>query len=466
MKRIGLWSLSLFWVAGVWDGCQRTPLPAEVDLLVRGGTVLTMDSAGTVHDPGFVAVRGDAIVAVGSRDEASLFEAARVIEAEDDLILPGLVNGHQHAAMVLMRGLGDDLPLLDWLHRFVFPVEREFVDEEFVYWGTLLAAAEMIRTGTTTFADMYYFEGKVAEAVEQAGLRGVLGQTIIGFPAPDHESPQSALAYTEEFITRWKGHPLVTPAVAPHAPYTCSPEVLQAARALSERHGVPLLIHLAETQDEVRQVQEEAGLTPVAYLASLGLLSHRVIAAHVVWPSSEEIRLLREYRVGVIHNPRSNMKLASGVAPLKELWEASVELGLGSDGAASTGNLDLFQEMAAAARLQKVTRRDASFPAARQVVELATIGGARALKLEDLVGSLEVGKQADLVVVQGTSWGAVPSFDPYSTLVYGLNGSAVRTVVVAGRVLLDEGRLQTVDTEAVLARARDYQRALARIKQD
>ena len=419
----------------------------SVDLLISGGTVVTMDAAFTVYDPGFVAVREDRIVALGPLADVSRYSAVRSLEVADTIVLPGLINGHQHAPMTLFRGLGSDLKLMDWLTRYIFPAESKNVDRNFVFWGALLAATEMLESGTTTFADMYYFEEEVARAISTAGMRGILGQTIIGFPAPDYTTPEEALKGAEQFIVDWKDDPLVTPAVAPHSPYTCSREVLDACRELAEKHDVPLIIHLAETRDEVRQVEESTGFRPVTYLNEIGFLVDRLIAAHVIWAREEEIRMLQEHGVGVIHNPESNMKLASGTAPVPLLLEAGVDVGLGTDGAASNNNLDLLQEADTMAKLHKHSTGDPTVIPARVALVTATIGSARALDLEADLGSLEVGKKADLVVLGLGEASAVPVYDPYALVVYSLHGSAVETVIVNGRVVVEDGRILTVDRE-------------------
>ncbi len=438
-------------------GTPPTAGGQEVDLLVTG-TVITMDPDYTVYEPGYVAISDDTIVAVGPLAQDSDYPAARRLDAAGSLILPGLINGHQHAAMSLMRGMADDLRLMDWLYNYMFPAEKENVDPEFVYWGTLLSAAEMLASGTTTYADMYYFEDQVARATAEAGMRAVLGQTIIGFPAPDHASPDEALSYTEEFIRRWKDHSLVIPAVAPHAPYTCSREVLLACKELADRYDVPLLIHLAETENEVQQLVKETGFRPTQYLEEIGFLSERLIAAHVVWAQPHELDLLKLRGVGVVHNPESNMKLASGVAPVVQMLGKEMQLGLGTDGPVSNNNLDLFQEMDTMAKLHKVDSGDPTALSARQALTIATRGGAAALGLEDQIGSLEPGKRADLILVKLDSPAAFPLYDFYSTLVYSLNGSSVHTVIVNGRVIIEDRRFLHLNIGEIFRRADSYKR--------
>ncbi len=464
MKTKPFWTACICLALILAPACRsRQPAAGDkrpVDLLVRGAAVATMDDSFTVHAPGFVAVSGDSIVAVGPADQADRYRAASEIAVPGGLVLPGLVNGHQHAPMVLFRGLADDQTLMEWLQKYIFPAEAKNVDPDFVYWGTLLSAVEMLQTGTTTYADMYYFEDKVAEATSRLGMRGVLGQTIIGFPAPDYATPEETLQATEGFLQRWRDHPLIIPAVAPHAPYTCSREVLMAAKALADRYDAPLLIHLAETEEEVRQVREATGQTPVRYLRQIGFLADRVVAAHAVWVDAEEIAILKEFGVGVIHNPESNMKLASGVAPVPEMLAAGIDVGLGTDGASSNNNLDMLQEVDSMAKLHKLFRKDPTVISARQALRAATLGSARALGLGDSLGSLEAGKKADLIVLGRSAAAAWPSYDPHSQAVYSLLGGSVDTVVVGGRIVLRSGRPTNFEMAELLSRVEGFQRKI------
>ena len=426
---------------------------APVDLLVKGGTVVTLDPAMRVLEGGAVSVRGARIEAVLAAGE-KLPPAKETLDARGRLVIPGLVNAHGHAPMVLFRGLADDLPLMEWLQQVIFPAEARAVDAEFCYWGTLLACAEMARSGTTTFADMYYFEADMARAVDRAGLRAVLGQTVIGFPAPDHQTPEAALRAAEEFIVAWKGHARVVPSVAPHALYTTSLEIVRRARELSRRHGVPFQMHARESPEEDALVQQRLGRTAIAALEEAGLLGPGVLLHHVVTADEADIALLARRGVGVSHNPQSNMKVAAGTARVPELLAAGVAVGLGTDGAASNNDLDLFGEMDTAAKLHKLLRRDPTVLPAREVLRLATLGGARALGLGERIGSLEPGKQADIVLVDVRAPEAQPLYDVYSHLVYALRGGAVSSVVVDGRVVLRERRLLTFDDGALLAQVR------------
>jgi 5-methylthioadenosine/S-adenosylhomocysteine deaminase len=451
---VGCGSSSTSETAPVGAGSEQTR--ETVDLLIFGGTVVTMDEQRQVITNGAVVTNDGAIVAVGPAAEiAYLYDARQTIRAGvNDIVLPGLVNGHNHAAMTLLRGVADDMPLMDWLENYIFPAEAALVDTEFVRAGTALAALEMIRTGTTTFADMYYFEDDVAWVIRDAGLRGILGETILDMPTPDANSVDEALAYTEQFLQNWADHPRVIPAVAPHAPYTNSPETLQRTAELARRYGAPLLIHLAETRDELEQIRGQYGRSPVQHLERLGVLGPEVISAHSIWLDAADIATLASRGVGVVHNPESNMKLASGTMPIAELRAAGVAVGLGTDGAASNNDLDLFGAMLTAALLHKHTQEDPTALPAAEVVALATIDGARALGLEEMIGSLEVGKRADLIVIDGTGANMVPRYDPYSHLTYAARGADVKVSVVDGRVLYREGEFTTLDPDTIVTTAR------------
>jgi 5-methylthioadenosine/S-adenosylhomocysteine deaminase len=431
----------------------------KVDLLVTGGTVVTMDAQRRVIEDGAVAIRGDSIVAVGPRAEIeSRFEAAQTIDAHGALVMPGLINGHAHAAMSLFRGLADDLALDEWLQKYIFPAEARNVTPDFVEWGTRLGVLEMLRGGITTYADMYYFEDVVARVTKDAGMRGVLGETIIDFPAPDNKTPGEALAYTQKYLNQWKGDPLIIAAVAPHSIYTCSEKTLQDAATLARRNGAPILIHIAEAQFELEQSREKHGATPVAYLERAGILGPDVIGAHCIWVDQADIATLAHFNVGCINNPSSNMKTAAGVMPVPEMLAAGEPIGLATDGAASNNNQDMFEEMDLAAKLQKIARMNPRALPEKQVVEMATINGARALHLEKIIGSLETGKKADLILVDIGAPHATPMYDVYSELVYALKASDVRTVVIAGNIVMRDRRMLTLDEKEILAKAEEYKK--------
>ncbi len=436
--------------------------PEEADLLVTGGTLVTMDATHRLIEDGAIAIQDDTICSVGKRtDLESQYHASQIVDARGALILPGLINGHAHAAMSLFRGLADDLSLEDWLEKHIFPAEASNVNEEFVACGTRLSLLEMLRAGITTYADMYYFEDVVAGVTKDAGMRGILGETIVDFPAPDNKTPAEALAYTQSYIGKWNGDSLIIPAVAPHAIYTCSEKTLLDAAALARRHKVPILIHISEALFEIEGSRKKHALSPVAYLGKIGFLGADVIGAHCIWVDAGDVSMLKHFSVGCIHNPSSNMKLASGVMPVVDFLAAGHPIGLATDGAASNNSQDLFEEMDTAAKLQKIARMDPRALPAVQVVEMATIGGARALHLDKLIGSLEPGKKADLIFVDTSGPHATPMYDVYSQLVYALRGSDVRTVVVAGKLVMENHRMLTLDEEKTLYEAREYQKKLS-----
>jgi len=435
----------------------------RADLVLTGGTVVTMDAGRRVVENGAVAVRGGRIVGVGTAAEvARRFLARQVVDARGRAVIPGLINGHTHVPMTLFRGLADDLELNEWLTKYIFPAEARNVTEEFVRVGTRLGLAEMIRSGTTTYCDMYYFEDAIAEETARAGVRGVLGETVIDFPVPDNKTWPDAMRYVERFVSKWRNHPLVVPAVAPHAPYTVSEEHLREVRAFADRTGTTVLIHVSETRKEVEDISQQKGARPVEYLARIGFLGPRTVAAHTVHLTEGEIGLLLRHGVGSIHNPQSNMKLASGVAPVPQMLRAGVAVGLGTDGAASNNDLDLWEEIDTAAKLHKVSSFDPRVVSAFEALHLATLGGARALHLEKEIGSIEEGKRADLVVVDLGGLHQTPLYNVYSHLAYATKGSDVRTVVIEGRVVMRDRRLLTLDEVAIKAAARVMRERIAR----
>jgi 5-methylthioadenosine/S-adenosylhomocysteine deaminase len=429
----------------------------KVDLLVLNGTLVTMDKGHNVIENGGVAVAGGRIVAVGaSRDIISTYTALERIDARGKIIIPGLINGHTHIPMTLFRGLADDLDLQDWLTKYIFPAEAKNVSEEFVRAGTRLGLAEMIRGGTTTYCDMYYFEDAIADETAKAGVRGVLGETIIDFPVADNKTNAEAMAYAERFVQKWKGNDLIVPAIAPHAPYTVSEEHLKAIRAFSDRTGAPIVTHISETKKEVDDSLKAKGARPVDYLARIGFLNDRVIAAHMVWPSAGEIGILKRAGVGVVHNPQSNMKLAAGVAPVPKMMAEGLRVGLGTDGAASNNDLSMWEEMDTAAKLHKVFSGDPKVMSAEEAFELATIRGAQALHMEKEIGSIEPGKRADLVLVNRDSLNQIPLYNIYSDLVYATKASDVETVIINGKIVMRDRRLLTLNEAAIKEGARVF----------
>ncbi len=431
--------------------------PQPADWIWSARYVITEDPRHRVIENGAVAVRGERIVGVDTAAAIDArFHAAQRLDRPDAILAPGLIDTHTHAAMSLFRGIADDLRLQDWLEKYIFPAEAKNVTPEFVRWGTRLGCLEMLLGGTTTFTDMYYFEDQVAEAAKEAGMRGVLGETIIGFPVADAKTPRDSLAFTEKYLARFRHDPLVTPAVAPHALYTNSDETLKAARALANRFGAPLIIHLSETRKENDDELAKRHATPTQTLDNLGVFNGRTVAAHCVWVNEADMAILKERHVGVAHCPSSNMKLASGVAPVTRMLALGIAVGLGPDGPASNNDLNLFEEMDLAAKLQKVTRMDPQALPASTALEMATMGGARVLGMEREIGSLEAGKRADMIVVRLDRPNAAPLYDPVSQMVYALKGEDVRDVMVNGRPVVRDARILTLNEASILAKAAEY----------
>ncbi len=450
--RRGLAPLAVALSAIAAVSAQSARRPAS--LIVNAGTLITENALHDILSPGAVAISGTDIIDIGTPEViAARYDAAETIDARSDVVLPGLVNTHTHAPMVMYRGLADDLALMDWLQKYIFPAEAKTVSPEMVRVGTRLAALEMIESGTTTFADMYYFEEEIAKATREAGLRGVLGETVIQFPVADARTPADALARTEAYIKAFKGDSLITPAVAPHSMYTVDESTLRACAALGRKYDVPVLIHLSETEDEVKIARDQHQATSTQYLDRIGFWGPRTVAAHGVWVTDEDIQILKARGVGVSHNPESNMKLASGAAPVTKYLKAGVALGLGTDGAASNNDLDMIEAMRQAAFLAKLATHDPTAVPAQTALDMATIGGARALGMERQIGSLETGKRADLIAVSMSSARQTPMYDAVSHLVYVTRGDDVRTTIVNGKVLMKERQLRTLDRAAVIADA-------------
>jgi 5-methylthioadenosine/S-adenosylhomocysteine deaminase len=423
---------------------------SSIDTLISGGIVVTMDPGRRVIADGAVAIQEGVVVDVGLRESLeSTYQPQQRIDARGRIVIPGLINGHAHLPMTLFRGLADDEDLDDWLQHTIFPAEAMNVDEEFVRCGTRVGLVELIRGGITTVCDMYYYEDAIAEELAATGLRGLLGQVLIDFPAPDAADHIAAMHSVSRFVERWQGHRLITPAIAPHAPYTVGDEHLIEAHQFALERDCPLMIHLAESRHELLESIRLKGVRPVEHLARLGVLSERMIAAHVVWADDHELDLLAKYGVGVVHNPQSNMKLASGAAPLPQMLSRDMAVGLGTDGSASNNDLSLWEEIDTAAKLHKLITADPKVVSAQEAFELATIRGARALHMESQIGSLEVGKRADVVVLETDPIDQVPLSSIYSTLVYATKATDVCDVMVDGRVLLRDRQLTTIDETTI-----------------
>ena len=430
----------------------------RIDLIIEGDHVVTMDDSETVIEGGAVAVDDGIILAVGSAtDIHSEYTAIETMSGESRIVMPGLVNGHGHAAMTLLRGVADDLALMDWLNNYIFPSEVEFVDAEFVRIGTELACWEMIRGGTTTFVDMYYYPDVIADVVNQCGMRAMVSATVIDQRSPDAESAVDSIQKGSAFIDRWQGrNSRITPIFGPHANYTLNAEQLQATRAAAMESGSPISIHMSESPFEVQYSKDTFGMTSIEFFESIGFFEGPTIAAHVVWPTDVEIPILVERQVGVIHNPTSNMKIASGISPVTDMLKAGVRVGLGTDGAASNNDLDMWEEMRLAAFLQKVEQMNPEVLSAHTVLTMATSGGATAIGLGEKIGSLEPGKRADLIQVEFDDVHHVPTYDVVSHLVYVNDEQDVSSVVVDGKVLMRDREMLTIDTDRVAVEARAF----------
>jgi 5-methylthioadenosine/S-adenosylhomocysteine deaminase len=424
------------------------------DILLINGMVLTMNSMEQKFDPGFVAIKDDCIIGLGPMTELSTLDSAqKTINARGGIIMPGLVNAHTHAAMTCFRGMADDLPLMTWLNEHIFPAEAR-LDHDKVFFGALLACAEMILSGTTCFSDMYLFGDAVAMAAKNSGIRAVVGEVLYDFPSPNYGPIDKGFEYTEMLIEKWKEDPLVTIAVEPHSPYLCSPELLKKASKIALDNHIPLILHLSETKNEVEQIQKRYGKTPVRHMADMGVLTPNLLACHCVALTEEDMDLLHQFDVKVAHNPESNMKLASGVAPIPKLLARGVCVGIGTDGCASNNNLDMFLEMDTAAKLHKVNSGDPTVMDAKTTLKMCTIDSARALGLSDSIGSLEPAKKADLIVIDTKKPHLTPMYHPESHLVYAARGSDVDSVIINGKILMENGKLNFMDIEKVMENVR------------
>ena len=427
------------------------------DLLIKSGLILTLKPGEAPLENGFIAVKDGEIVELGSMEnlmaEAS---ATQTIDATDRLVMPGLVNGHGHGAMTLFRGLADDLPLMTWLNEHVFPAEAQYANEELVYWGTMLAAAEMLLSGTTTAADGYFFENQAARAFLDAGIRAVPGQGVIDFPAPGAPDPSRNIEYARDFLKTWSGaSPLITPSVFCHSPYTCSPDTLVKGKDLAREFGALLQVHVAETAAEVEMVKSARGLSPVRYLDSLGILDQDTLAVHMVHPDEEELDILAERKTPVCICVESEMKLASGAAPLWRMMQKGIRASLGTDGPASNNNLNMFGELRNLALLSKVVNNDPTAMPAEAALRLAAPEGASALGLGDVVGTLTPGLKADILIMDLSGPHLTPLYSPESHLVYAASGREVETVIVEGKVLVDKGRIRSFDLDEVIKRVQN-----------
>lgn len=429
-------------------------LMQSADILIKNGVILTMDYDNTKISRGGLAIKGDQIMAVENAENLESWQSQKIIDAKGGIIMPGLINVHTHAAMTLFRGLADDLPLMTWLKDYIFPAEARLNFEK-VNKGALLACSEMILSGTTTFCDMYLFEDAVAQAAKATGMRALVGEVLFDFDSPNYGPIDQGFVYTENLLQKWANDPLVSIAVEPHSPYLCAPDLLKKAADLAIKYNAPLVIHLSETQNEVSQIKEKYGKTPVAHLAELGILSPKLIADHCVHLSNEDILLLKDFDVKVAHNPESNMKLASGIAPVPGLLKAGICVGLGTDGCASNNNLDMFQEMDSAAKLHKVNTFDPTVMDAPRVLKMATIDGAKTLGLDSITGSLEKGKKADVIIIDTKKPHLTPMYHPESHLVYAARGNDVNTSIINGKIVMEDRKLLDLNIEEIIRDANE-----------
>jgi 5-methylthioadenosine/S-adenosylhomocysteine deaminase len=427
----------------------------DVDFIISGGVVVAMDEQNSILHDGAVAIDGSDIVAVAEAGSiAKNYRGRRVIDARGSLIMPGLVNSHTHAAMTCFRGIADDMDLMNWLSNYIFPAESRNVDPELAYWGSLLGCAEMILSGTTTFCDMYIFEDETAQAARQAGMRCLLGEVLFDFPSPNFKTPEEGLRYTEMLLKKWADDPLVNILVEPHSLYTCSAPLLRDAKALADAYGVPTATHFLENMTEPGLIKEKAGRQATEFLKNIGYLDERFFVFHGVYMDDEDIRIFADHGCKVVHCPESNMKLASGVAPVSHMLEAGIVVGLGTDGCASNNNLDLFQEMDTAAKLEKSVRLNPTIMPARTVLKMATCDGAKVLGLDHLVGCIRPGMKADLIMIGLDKPHLTPMYSAYSHLVYVVNGADVDTVFINGKLVMENRKLLTIDVHEAMDRVR------------
>ncbi len=434
------------------------------DILIEGGTALTLSQNREIIEDAVIGIAGGWIGFISDKNDPVCrgLKAKERIQADRCLVMPGLINTHTHLPMVCFRGMADDLPLMDWLTKHIFPAEAKYATKQMVHDGALLAMAEMILSGTTTFCDGYFFENQVAQAALDCGLRAVVCQGFADFATPDPSDFKKMMAAASRFVARWQSHsPLITPAFFCHSPYTCSPETLVNVKEAAREAGILYLIHLLENSDESGMIEKKYGKTPVAHLLDLGVLDETTVAVHCNWLTDGDIDVFADLGVGVSHNPRSSMKLAAGIAPVPRMIDKGLEVGLGTDGAASNNNLDMFTEMDSCAKIHKVAALNPAVMDARSVVQTATIGGARLLGLGKVVGSLEAGKQADIIIVDMDQPHLTPLYRPYSQLVYAARGADVKTSIVAGRLLLRDRKLLTLDVDAAITRVREIARAIS-----
>jgi 5-methylthioadenosine/S-adenosylhomocysteine deaminase len=426
----------------------------KADIIIRGGTIITMDREERILQNADIVILDGEIKYIGD-NALSQYSAATVIDCSDKIVMPGLINAHTHLPMSLVRGIADDLRLDVWLYGYIFPIEKNFVNKEFCRWGSLLSALEMIKSGTTCFVDMYYYEDVIAGAASELGMRGICGETVLKFPSPDAISYDIGFKYARAFIEEWNGHRLITPAIAPHAPYTCTPEILRESVKIAEDYNIPILIHISETSFEVESAKKEWGMSPVEYLNNLGLFEAKTIAAHCVHIDEKDMEILAKKNVGVVHNPTSNLKLASGIAPIARMIEQGINVAIGTDGAGSNNDHDIIEEMRLTALLPKGVLFNPTVVPAKKVIRMATIEGARAIGLDNIIGSIEVGKRADIITLDMSGVHNIPNYNilpdsVYSRIVYSAKSTDVNDVIIDGKVIMLDRNIITMDEEYIL----------------
>jgi len=433
----------------------------EVDVIISNGLVLTMDGDASVIENGAVAIDRENIIAVGTQKEINAkYMSRQTIDATNHMIMPGLINSHTHSAMTCFRGMADDIELMDWLNNYIFPAEAKNVNPDLAFWGSMLACAEMIKSGTTTFCDMYIFEDETAKAAKQAGMRCLLGEVLFDFPSPNFETPAKGLEYTRMLIEKWADDSLVNIMVEPHSLYTCSPSLLIDAKALADQYNVPIATHFLENKAEAKQLRKTLGKRATEFLKDINYLDERFFAFHCVCMDEDDIKIFADSGCKVVHNPESNMKLASGVAPISSMLDHGIVVGLGTDGCASNNNLDMFQEMDTAGKLEKVERLDPTIMSASTVTRMATCDGARVLGMENFTGSIKSGMKADIILIDLNKPHLTPMYNPYSHLVYAVNGSDVDTVIINGKIIMKNRQLLTINEAAVIEKVKEIARSI------
>lgn len=439
MKKILLFLILL----GLSIGTLTAFAKEKIDILLKNGIILTMNNDKEIINNGVIAIKNNKIIDIGGKEIENKYFAKKIIDANEGIIMPGMINTHTHASMSVFRSLADDVP--DRLPRYIFPLEKKMVSREMVYIGAIHGSIEMVKSGVTTMTDMYYFEDEVARAVKEIGMRGILGETVIKFPVADASKPFGGIEYAEKFIQEYKNDELITPAFAPHAPQTNDTEHLKIITKLSEKYNVPVLMHVAETEKESEYFKEKYNMSPVKYLDSIGALNKRFVAAHLIFVNDEDIEILKKNDVGIAHNMVANIKSAKGISPALKMYNQGLRVGLGTDGPMSGNTLDIIGQMGYVAKMHKLDNKDRSALPPNIAVEMATIGGAKALHMEDKIGSLEIGKLADVVIVETNSVNMIPMYDPYSALVYSANASNVETVIINGKIIVEDKKIKTYD---------------------